>query len=164
MNKKYLIGLVLLALVRLSQADNSLGNLVGVVPGNVSTIPLASTSVPFTMERIPTTNKALAQVFPDLQIFMLVPENIISAVSGRRAMRSISACAEQRKEVLAIIQSIFSRPYKGTSHEWELQATSGEYVAAVRCTRSGGNPYPLLEMHIAHPPTYDKHQSRLRAY
>ena len=164
MSKQLPIGLVMLVLSSFSQAESGLAQLLGITPGSESPIPLASIAVPFTMERIPTENAALAKVFPDLQIFTLAPENKISAVAGRRAMANTSSCAAKRKEVLAILQHAFPSRYEGTSHEWQFQTTDGVFVAAVNCTRSGGNPFPLLEMQVAHLQTYEQHQNKLRSY
>ncbi len=145
-------------------ADERIEELLGFSPGSELPITSVAKDTPLGMERVPALNSQLRRYFPDLQVFVLVPENTISGIAGRKAMPDRQSCKSELKGLTALLEAHLPERYSGEESGWLFQVSSGEIVARAACIHSGNNPFPLLEMIVQHTNTANLHEKRLRAY
>ncbi len=134
-------------------AEEPIEKLLGYLPGSESSITSVAKGAPLGMERVPVQNSKLKQYFLDLQLFLLVPENTISGVAGRKALSDRQSCVSELNGLLALLKAALPEQYSGEERGWQFQASNGAIVARATCSRSGNNPFPLLEMIVQHTAT-----------
>ena len=139
--------------------------LLGFVPGEESGIPLPKRSHPFSTERVPTLSEKLNPFFPDLQLFIIAPENLISGVVGRKSMIDSESCDREFNALKGLIKKEwFPNLISGPTSGLYLQSNDGEMVAKLSCVHTDENPYPVLELIVEHTKTAQEHENRLRAF
>lgn len=147
-----------------ASGEDQILKLLGFIPGGETIINTTDGSVPLNMERVPAFDSELKRYFPDLQLFLLVPEKRIMGIAGRKAMIDLAACENERGKIYDLLAKSFKRPYHGNDKTWQFESDDGAMVAKVECTRIKGNPYPLLEMLVQHLELGEVYEQKLREY
>jgi hypothetical protein len=137
--------------------------LLGYMPGEPSPIPLSDFDRSSDVVGAPVVSEKLGRFFYDLQVFVIAPENQISAVSAGRTMVDFQTCNEQRELLLALLSKTFETAYKGEESSWQFQTKDGAILAKCDCTGVDNNPFPMLGLTVVHTETAKEYERRLRA-
>ena len=148
-----LVSIALLLLTQVSGASE-IQNILGVVPGEISTIKGKSTGGPIEILRMPTPDKDLSNIYPDLEIMISRENRKVIGVGSKRAYSVLRECEDVQEEVRGILKAIFPGIYKGNDPRWQYESEEKGITAGVTCESS--SPYPVLRLDVTHTATNEE--------
>jgi len=150
--RRVLIALLsLVATTAISSDTREIANLLGVVPGQPSSVRSMSSGAPFEILRLPTPSPQLAKIYADLEFMVLKSSGRVVGVGSLRAYPSKAACEEASTAVRKLLVPVFPGAYTGRDPRWQFQSADGGTTAGTFCEDAAA--YPVLRLDVTHTKT-----------